>query len=173
MGEMAPTEIKALARIIGEIDYYQLLHLSRDAAAGEVKRAYHSTSRAFHPDANRHLDPELQEAVRVVAMRVSEAYSVLRNPRRRKAYDQRLDAGEGVRIQLSEAQAVAHKQDSEQRSGKTPQGRQYHQLAARDQQRQDWSAALRNLQTALTFEPDNEMFKEELSFVRRKLGYRK
>jgi DnaJ-class molecular chaperone len=173
LGELAPTEIKALARIIGEIDYYQLLHLRRDAAAGEVKKAYHATSRAFHPDANRHLEPDLREAVRVVAMRISEAYSVLRNPRRRKAYDQRLDAGEGLRMQLAEAAAVAHKQEHEQRSGRTPQGRQYHQLAAKDRKREDWSAAMRNLQTALTFEPDNEGFKEELAFVRSKLGYKK
>lgn len=170
---MAPTEIKALARIIGEIDYYQLLHLRRDAASGEVKKAYHSTSRAFHPDANRHLEPDLQDAVRVVAMRVSEAYSVLRNPRRRKAYDQRLDAGEGLRIQLAEAQAVAHKHESEQRSGRTAQGRQFHQLATRDQKAENWSAALRNLHTALTFEPDNALFKEEIAFVRKKLGYAK
>ena len=32
MSTLAPTEIKALARIIGEIDYYELLHLRRDAA---------------------------------------------------------------------------------------------------------------------------------------------
>ncbi|MGH0032384.1 MAG: DnaJ domain-containing protein [Myxococcota bacterium] len=173
MANLAPTEIKALARIIGEIDYYQLLHLRRDAASGEVKKAYHATSRAFHPDANRHLDPDLQEAVRVVAMRVSEAYSVLRNPRRRKAYDQRLDAGDGVRIQLAEAQAAAQKKEVEQRSGRTAQGRQFYQLAQKDMKRSDWSAALRNLQTALTFESDNELFKEELSMVRKKLGYAK
>ncbi len=168
---MAPTEIQALARIIGEIDYYQLLHLRRDAASGEVKKAYHSTSRVFHPDANRHLDGDLQEAVRVIAMRVCEAYSVLRDPRRRRAYDQRLEDGGGVRIQLAEAQAAADRQANEERLGRTPQGRQFHQLARRDQEKEDWAAAARNLQTALTFERDNTLFKEELQRVRKKLGY--
>jgi curved DNA-binding protein CbpA len=102
MPGMAPTEIKALARIIGELDYYQLLHLHRDAVAGEVKHAYHATSRAFHPDANRHLEPELREAVAVIAKRVSEAYSVLRNPRRRQAYDRRLESSSELRMQLAE-----------------------------------------------------------------------
>lgn len=170
MSDLAPTEIKALARIIGEIDYYQLLHLRRDAATGEVKKAYHATTRVFHPDANRHLESELQEAVRVIAMRVSEAYSVLRNPRRRKAYDERLNAGRGVRIQLSEAEA-AERQSNEERSGRTAQGRQFHKLAKRDQQKQDWAAAARNLQTALTFEPDNTGFREELAMVKKKMGY--
>ena len=49
----APGEILALARIIEELDYYQLLDVRRDAGAGEVKRAYHARSRNFHPDANR------------------------------------------------------------------------------------------------------------------------
>jgi curved DNA-binding protein CbpA len=101
MSGMAPTEIKALARIIGELDYYQLLHLHRDAVAGEVKQAYHATSRAFHPDANRHLEPELRKAVTVIAKRITEAYSVLRNPRRRQAYDRRLEATSEVHMQLA------------------------------------------------------------------------
>ena len=51
--QLAPTEIRALARLLGELDYYQLLHLRRDAGSVEVKRAYHATTRVFHPDANR------------------------------------------------------------------------------------------------------------------------
>ena len=58
----APGEILALARIIEELDYYQLLDVRRDAGAGEVKRAYHARSRNFHPDANRHLDGALRAA---------------------------------------------------------------------------------------------------------------
>jgi len=170
VAQLAPTEIKALARIIGDIDYYELLHLPRDAGTRDVKKAYHSTSRMFHPDANRKLEGDLKEAVRVISMRVSEAYSVLRDPRRRKAYDERLATGEGVRIRLAEAEAAAGRQ-AEEREGKTREGRQYHQLARRDQQREDWAAAARNLQTALTFEPDSELFKEELAAVRKKLGY--
>ncbi len=173
MPELAPTEIMALARIIGEIDYYQLLHLRRDAASGEVKRAYHATSRTFHPDANRHLEGELQEAVRVIAMRVSEAYSVLRNPRRRRAYDERLAAGEGLRMQLAEAEAKERQRSTEERQGRTAQGRQFFGLAQKDIAKKSWDAAARNLQTALTFEPDNEVFREELSRVRKELGYAK
>jgi DnaJ-class molecular chaperone len=166
---MAPGEIVALARIMGELDYYQLLHLSRSARIGEIKKAYHETSRSFHPDANRDLDGELQVAATAIAKRVSEAYSVLRDPRRRQAYDRRLDAGSGVRMQLAEAKAEARTRSSEEREGRTPQGRQFFKVATSDLQREDWSAAARNLQTALTFEPDNEVFKERLAEVRQKL----
>jgi len=165
---MAPTEIKALARIVGELDYYQLLHLHRDARFVDVKKAYHATSRAFHPDANRHLESDLRGAVTAIARRVCEAYSVLRDPRRRQAYDRRLESGDGVRMQLAEAQAAAGRQESEERGGRTPQGRQFYRLAQSDLQRNDYGSAVRNLQTALTFEPGNTLFKAQLAKAKEK-----
>jgi len=157
--KMAPGEIVALARIIEELDYYQLLHLERDAGPGEVKRAYHASSRSFHPDANRHLEGDLREASRSIAKRITEAYTVLRDPRRRQAYDRRLGGEDGpVRMRLADANAEAGRRDSEERSGRTAQGRQFFKLAQADAARGNWDAALRNLQTALTFEPDNPVF---------------
>jgi curved DNA-binding protein CbpA len=169
---MAPTEIKALARILDELDYYRLLHVPPGSDAIEVKRAYFASSRAFHPDANRHLPEDLQAAIARIAKRVTEAYSVLRDPRRRAAYDRRLAEGAGLRIQLAEAQAEASRSETQQR-GRTPQGRQYYARAEADLQRGDRVAAARNLQTALTFEPDNALFREKLAELRgrpRKAG---
>ena len=170
MSDLAPTEIQALARIVGELDYYQLMHVRRGASAREVKAAYYSTSRVFHPDANRHLGPELREAVATISKRITEAYTVLRNPRRRQAYDRLLDEGKAVRMQLAEAQAAANRQALED-EGRTPQGRQYYNLAKANIEREDWAAAARDLQTALTFEPDNALLRERFAEVRRKLGY--
>jgi DnaJ-class molecular chaperone len=166
---MAPGEIMALARIIEELDYYQLLHLRRDAGPGEVKRAFHASSRSFHPDANRRLEGELHEASRSIAKRITEAYAVLRDPRRRNAYDRRLSDGVQVRMQLADASAEAGRHESEQRGGRTPQGRQFFKLAQADVSRGDWTAAARNLQTALTFEPDNPTFSELLARAKQEL----
>src|SRR5262245_35788759 len=167
-GQLEPTEIRALARLLGELDYYQLLHLRRDAGSEDVRRAYHATTRVLHPDANRRLEPDLQDAVRTIAMRVSEAYSVLRDPRRRKAYDSRLSAQGGVRIQLAEASAEAGRRDATEREGRTEQGRRYFKMAQRDLSRSDFASAARNLQTALTFEPDNAMFRDQLKEARKR-----
>jgi len=164
---LAPSEIVALARIIEELDYYQLLHLPRDASAGDVKRAYHTTSRAFHPDANRKLTGDTGHASKRIAMRVCEAYAVLRNPRRRQAYDRRLEAGDDVRLQLAEAEAEAGRQATQERAGHTLQGRQFFKLAEKDLARRDLASAARNLQTALTFEPDNALFESMLEQVKK------
>ena len=167
MSDLAPTEIKALAKILDEIDYYQLIHVSPTATPRLVKEAYYATSRAFHPDANRHLESELQSAVAKVAKRITEAYSVLRDPRRRQAYDRRLETGAGVRMQLAEAQAEAGRQSTEERQGRTREGRQYFNLALADLKRRDYLAAERHLRTALTFEPNNAVFKEQLASIRK------
>ena len=167
--KMAPSEIVALSRIIEELDYYQLLDVRRDAGAGEVKRAYHSSSRNFHPDANRHLDGELRTASLAIAKRITEAYAVLRDPRRRQSYDRTLESGSATRMQLSDASAQADRRCSQERGGRTPQGRQFFKLAETDIARSNWAAAARNLQTALTFEPDNALFKERLAQVKQAL----
>ena len=165
---LAPTEIHALARRLDELDYYALMHLQRGANAAEVKRAYFASSRAFHPDANRGLSSELRDAVERISKRVAEAYSVLRDPRRRAAYDRRLAEGKGVRMQLAEASAEAGRSESQQK-GRTPQGRQFYVRAESDRQRGDLASALRNLQMALTFEPDNVLFKGQVAELRKRL----
>ena len=171
MVRLAGSEIGALARTLDKLDYYQLLHLKAEATASEVREAYHVASCSFHPDANRGLEPELRECVARIAKRVSEAYSVLRDPRRRQAYEGLVGAGDGIRMQLAEASAAGQRKATEDLQGKTPQGRQYFTLATRDLERNDLEGAARNLQTALTFEPDNEFFKTRYSEIRKKLGY--
>lgn len=166
MAKMAPTEIVALSRIIDELDYYQLMHVQRGATVREVRSAFYATSRAFHPDANRHLEKELRAAVAQIAKRVTEAYAVLRDPRRRQAYDRMIDEGRGLRIRLAEAQAEGGRQALEN-EGRTPQGRQYYKLARTAREAGDWGSAARNLQTALTFEPDNEFFKTQLAEAKK------
>lgn len=167
---LAPTEIRALARIIDELDYYQILHLDRGAPQAAVKQAYHATARAFHPDANGHLEPAMARAVGRIAKRVTEAYSVLRDVRRRKVYDEQLGRGDaGLRMQIADAEKQAGRRATQELEGRTPNGRRYFGLARSDIERRDLSAALRNLQTALAFEPDNTLFQKKLAEVRERL----
>ena len=71
-------------------------------------------------------------------------------------------------MQLAEAEAGARRQ-AQENEGRTPQGRQYYALARASIQRGDWAGAARNLQTALTFEPANEFFRERLAEARAQL----
>jgi DnaJ-class molecular chaperone len=161
-------EIRALVKILDELDYYQILHLAAQATQTEVKKAYFQTSRIFHPDANRHLEPELRGECSHISKRVTEAYCVLRDPRRRAAYDaQRAEEDGKQRMQLAEARATHARKDSEERQGKTPQGRQFFQKASAQIDRGDTAGAINNLQMALTFEPRNDYFKSLLAELKQ------
>jgi DnaJ-class molecular chaperone len=158
-------EIRALARIIDELDYYTLLGVDRKAQSHAVRQAYHAASRRFHPNLHRQFGEEVRMAAERVSKRVAEAYSVLRDPRRRMLYDERLDNGgdANVRMPLVEANAEAGRRAAEDRGGRTPNGKRYFALAQADLARGDVVAATRNLFTALTFEPENAFFKERLA----------
>jgi curved DNA-binding protein CbpA len=162
---ITPAEVRALASLVDELDYYQLLEITQDAPASAVKRAYYAVTRRLHPDANRDLDAPDRETLECVARRVSEAYQVLRDGRRRKAYDSQLAAGSGARMRLAEAEAQAEKEALDHHLGRTPNGRRYFNLARADLDRGDLVAAGRNLRTALTFEPGNPYFKKKLDEV--------
>ena len=69
---LAPLEIRALAKIVDELDYYQILEIQPGASRAEIKQAYYKTSRTFHPDANRSLDSELRGECERITKRISE-----------------------------------------------------------------------------------------------------
>ena len=66
----------------GKRDYYEVLEVSKDATDSEIKRAFRSLARRYHPDKN----PEDAEAESKFK-EVQEAYAVLSNPDERKKYD--------------------------------------------------------------------------------------
>jgi curved DNA-binding protein CbpA len=162
-------ELRVLATIVEDLDYYQLLEVERRASAGQVREAYHAVARRFHPDRLRQEGQEVIGAAERVAKRVAEAYAVLRDPRRRKLYDQQLASAGGRRLALVAGGAEADRQVSGERQGRTPNGRRYITLAHQDLAREDWTAAQRNLQMALTFENDNVWVKQKLAELKQKL----
>lgn len=63
-------------------DYYDTLGVKSDASDSEIKSAYRRLARKYHPDVSKEAGAEEKFKA------VNEAYEALREPERRKAYDQ-------------------------------------------------------------------------------------
>jgi molecular chaperone DnaJ len=73
-------------------DYYEVLGVSKNAAADEIKKAYRRLAIKYHPDKNPD-NAEAEEKFKEAA----EAYEVLSNQEKRQQYDQFGHAGMGNR----------------------------------------------------------------------------
>ncbi len=68
-------------------DYYEVLGLSKNASTDEIRKAYRTLARKFHPDVNKESGAEAK------FKEINEAYQVLSDNQKRAAYDQFGHAG--------------------------------------------------------------------------------
>ncbi|KAG9900145.1 DnaJ protein-like protein, partial [Aureobasidium melanogenum] len=64
-------------------DYYKLLGIDKNASERELKKAYRTLSKKYHPDKNPG-----DETVQKKFVEIAEAYEALSEPETRKIYDQ-------------------------------------------------------------------------------------
>src|SRR5690606_31161141 len=68
-------------------DYYEILGISKDASADEIKKAFRKLAVKYHPDKEGGDEVKFKEA--------NEAYEVLKDQQKRQRYDQFGHAGVG------------------------------------------------------------------------------
>jgi curved DNA-binding protein CbpA len=85
------SDVQALfARLAGAKDHYEVLDTARLADAEEIKNAYHSLARRFHPDRFHKSDSVLRSQIDSAFARIAQAYETLGDSSLRAAYDAKL-----------------------------------------------------------------------------------
>ncbi len=104
-------EIRAFARALPGLDYFQILGVSRSASPDEVRDAFFERSKTFHPD--RYFKKELGPFAALlteVYKRIVAAHDVLRDVKLRASYQKTLpddNAGSAPKASVTKAMPVA------------------------------------------------------------------
>ena len=88
-------------------NYYKVLGVPSSADQEQIRKAFRQRVRACHPDRVANLDEDLRKLAEEKMVGLNEAYSVLRNPARRAAYDDRYSSGNTTGLASSPAAPTA------------------------------------------------------------------
>ncbi len=74
-------------------DFYKMLGVTKDVSDADLKKTYRKLARKYHPDSNQG-----DATAEAKFKEISEAYSVLADPKQRKEYDEIRAMGSGARF---------------------------------------------------------------------------
>lgn len=81
-----------LTRLSEAENHYEVLDVGRDATTAEIKRAYHSLARSFHPDKfHKSASRDRHAQVETAFARFAQAYETLANGSLRSTYDAKIE----------------------------------------------------------------------------------
>jgi DnaJ-class molecular chaperone len=175
MDDQFAIEVEALAAALDQLDYFGILKLPQTATPPEIKAAYYRESRAYHPDRfAAYPDAAFRDLVGRIYRRVNEAYTVLRDDKKRLKYVADLNGSDRAqKLRFTEADEAQVKEEQkrklEEQLGQTPNGRKFYAAALVELQAGRHDAALRALRSALLYEPGNARFKEAAAALEKQL----
>ena len=77
----------------GTTSHYDVLGVRPDATQDEIRRAYHALARRHHPDTRPDAEPTAARESGLAMAAVNDAWEVLGDPVRRRAYDNARNSG--------------------------------------------------------------------------------
>jgi curved DNA-binding protein CbpA len=164
------------AAVADQVDWLSLLRLPNTVAPSDaqVRAAYHTFSRAFHPDQYRDAAPAVREAASRVFAAGADAYRVLSDPLLRLRYLRLLARGV-ARVPVEDLERAVRadvekaKQATATQLAKTERGRAAAERADHFGQMGELAYQKRALEEAVALEPDNMPLAAKLEAIEAKL----
>jgi DnaJ-class molecular chaperone len=164
--------LQQLAVNIDGFDYFQVLNISAQASGTQIRDSYYGLARALHPDKFFHIpDEPTKEAVHKIYKRVVEAYTILKDEKKRIKYTADISGPDRAKKLRFSEQAEAEQKEQQKMAtkiAKTPKGEQLYQTALLDMNKSQWEKAYKSIQTAVMFEPSNAELKALLADLDKK-----
>lgn len=147
--------------ILDDSSYYELLGLLEIADDSAIQKAFHEFSTSFHPDRHRGESSAIREGVTAIYRRGAEAYGVLRDPKKRAAYDLALAQGQ-LRFNPGQTTTPNSKSQATALPGlcSTKAGRLHARQLERAISERDWELCEHLLRKTLLAEGDNQQLAE-------------
>jgi curved DNA-binding protein CbpA len=156
-----------------QLDYYTLLGVERGASVDDVKRAFRTFARKFHPDRFAGAPQDKVDKATRIYRRGSEAVQTLTDLEARKAYDAGLAKGE---LRLRDAPRSAARAEPARPAAhnpaapaaqpiRSPAARAYYARAQESVRAGDLKGAWKLLKSALEQEPDSALIEAALHKV--------
>ncbi len=155
-----------------QLDYYSLLQVDQDATPDAVRRAFHEFAARYHPDKFLRAGHEKANVERAAQIyrRGAEAYKVLTDPKRRRAYDAQLAQGKLRYDANEEPPPPAQPTGSWPIRVKNPMARPFATKAEQAFKAHDWGTAKVNLKMALSKDTGNAQLTGLLAEVELKMS---
>lgn len=129
-------------------NHFEALGVTEEASADDVRKAFMTLAKTYHPDKVGRRSPELVELAGKVFARISEAHDTLASPEKRQVYLAQLRRNRGQQQGGNHRQEVSRILTAEQQF----------QRADEALRRRDWTASLEALKWALELDPDEGEF---------------
>lgn len=102
-------------------DYYAILGVSKTASLEEIKKAYRTMAKKYHPDVNSKQDTSENTVLKMEKFRdIAEAYAVLSNGYSKQKYDTTYAPNPSAVYNASKMQAMNESAQQRDYSGNTP-----------------------------------------------------
>lgn len=146
--------------------YYELLGIPRDAPQKEIKAAYFTLSREYHPDRFFRRDiGDFRWRLESIFKKLTEAYQVLYNPQTREDYNKTIPAEQKHFEQVRQEQGPAPPTPKEAEvpqeiQEKVEKAREFFDAGLKDSLEKKYASAAANFKLAMVYDPFNDKYKK-------------